>query len=394
MFITEKIDNFNNLLNDYIKDLPTLYKTVNFFQNSLDGNLSLDGIKFYLKNYTGLSENQYNTLLGYFEEILSFMPKDNTILDENKLISVVIPTYNQKKFLQEAIDSVLSQSYKNIELIIIDDASTDGTEEIVKSKYGDNNKVFYYKNSTNLGTGKTIVKGYNLINGDFFVVMGHDDFYIDMDFFKNALKLYREHENISFICGGVLISNIKYHSLEKSKVNLPFITSGKKYFENLFLNQYQLPNCSIPTIFNKKLLDKTRPGNSISLDDVELYMKALLTGNAIMLNNFVSVYRIHGNNSSFNYPISALLNSFDSRLEILHSAIDDYNIDKNVVKKVHSRLLNISIPWYLTSSKVSTEDYRLLINWLNSNASDYLSDNINYLNILYINNILQKKHSS
>ena len=49
MFITEKIDNFNNLLNDYIKDLPTLYKTVDFFQNSLDGNLSLDGIKFYLK---------------------------------------------------------------------------------------------------------------------------------------------------------------------------------------------------------------------------------------------------------------------------------------------------------------------------------------------------------
>ncbi|CDM68261.1 Hypothetical protein CM240_1097 [Clostridium bornimense] len=386
MIPTEKIDEFNNLLNNYITDMPILYRTVDFFQKSLEGNLSLDGIEFYLKNYTGLSENQYNTLLDYFKEILCFIPKDNTIIDENKLISVVIPTYNQKGFLQEAINSVLSQSYKNIELIIIDDASNDGTEEIVTSKYGDNDKVSYYKNSSNLGTGKTIVKGYNLIKGDYFVVMGHDDFYIDMDFFKNAIKLYNDHENISFICGGVLISNTKYHSIEKAKVNLPFITNGKEYFENLLLNQYQLPNCSIPTIFNKKLLDKTNPGNSISLDDVELYMKALLTGDAIMLSNFVSVYRVHGNNSSFNYPISALLNSFDSRLEILHSAINDYNIDENVVKNLHFRLLNTSIPWYFASSKVSKEDYTLLIDWLNSNALDYLNNNLNYLNHVCINN--------
>lgn len=382
---TEKIDKFNDLLNIYITDMPTLYTTVTFFQKSLNGIIPLDGIKFYLKNHTNLSTSQYNTLIDSFKEILSFIPKNNNLIDENELISILIPTYNQKELLQEAINSVLSQSYKNIEIIVIDDASHDGTEEMIKSKYSNNAKVFYYKNNSNLGTGKTIVKGYNLIKGSYFVVMGHDDFYIDTNFFRDDIKLYREYDNISFICGSVFISNTKNHSIAESKVNLPFITNGKEYFKNLLKNQYQLPNCSIPTLFNKKLLDKTNPANSLSLDDVELYMKALLTGDAIMLNNFVSIYRVHGNNSSFNYPISALLNSFDSRLEILHSAINDYNIDEASVKEVHHRLLNLSIRWYLSSSKVSEDDYNHLINWLNSNALDYLNDTKNFLDNLYIN---------
>ena len=52
---------------------------------------------------------------------------------EDCLVSVVMPVYNVEKFLREAIDSILNQTYKNIELIIVDDCSTDNSRDIIKS---------------------------------------------------------------------------------------------------------------------------------------------------------------------------------------------------------------------------------------------------------------------
>jgi glycosyltransferase involved in cell wall biosynthesis len=52
-------------------------------------------------------------------------------------VSVIIPTYNRKAWLQQAVDSVFAQTYRDFELIIIDDGSTDGTGEAIRSRYGD-----------------------------------------------------------------------------------------------------------------------------------------------------------------------------------------------------------------------------------------------------------------
>ena len=54
---------------------------------------------------------------------------------EKKLISVIIPSYNRKDLIGKAIESVMNQNYKNIEIIIIDDGSNDGTEGFIKEKY-------------------------------------------------------------------------------------------------------------------------------------------------------------------------------------------------------------------------------------------------------------------
>ena len=61
------------------------------------------------------------------------------------MISVIITTYNRKEYLKKAIESVLNQSYKDIEIIIIDDCSTDGTEEEIKSLYGNKNNILSTK---------------------------------------------------------------------------------------------------------------------------------------------------------------------------------------------------------------------------------------------------------
>lgn len=75
------------------------------------------------------------------------------------LISFVLPSYNRIEWIGEAVSSVLSQSEQDIELIIIDDGSTDGTWEMLNEWLKDNPKVRLYRNEVNLGAGPSRHKG-------------------------------------------------------------------------------------------------------------------------------------------------------------------------------------------------------------------------------------------
>ena len=90
----------------------------------------------------------------------------------SKKVSIIIPTYNGKKFIKETIDSCLSQSYKDIEIIVIDDCSSDGTLDIL-SEYGD--KINLILNKTNQGISKNVNKGVEKSAGTYFMLLGHDD---------------------------------------------------------------------------------------------------------------------------------------------------------------------------------------------------------------------------
>ncbi len=91
------------------------------------------------------------------------------------LISVIIPTYNRARIIEKSISSVLNQTYENIECIVIDDCSTDNTEEIVKSI--DDKRLIYYKLEKNGGAIVARNKGIDLSNGKFIAFQDSDDFF-------------------------------------------------------------------------------------------------------------------------------------------------------------------------------------------------------------------------
>ena len=92
---------------------------------------------------------------------------------KKNLISIIVPVYNTEKYLNKCIDSLINQTYKNIEIIIINDGSTDNSEKIIK-KYKDK-RIKYYKNS-NQGIGKTRNFGIEKSNGEFIMFVDSDDF--------------------------------------------------------------------------------------------------------------------------------------------------------------------------------------------------------------------------
>lgn len=92
---------------------------------------------------------------------------------QKDLVSIIIPVYNGEKYLREAIDSALSQTYKNIEVIVVNDGSTDNSEEIAKS-YG--SRIRYFKKE-NGGVSSALNMGLEKMRGYYFSWLSHDDLY-------------------------------------------------------------------------------------------------------------------------------------------------------------------------------------------------------------------------
>lgn len=92
-------------------------------------------------------------------------------MTERPLVSIVVPAYNHTHFLAECIDSVLSQTYPSIELIVIDDGSTDGTSEMLAG-YG---KAFHWESQANAGQSATLNRGWTMSRGELLGYLSADD---------------------------------------------------------------------------------------------------------------------------------------------------------------------------------------------------------------------------
>lgn len=101
---------------------------------------------------------------------------DAKYASNNKKVSVIVPNYNNGLFIEKCINSILSNTWENLEIIFVDDASTDNSLEIVKSKFSENPKVRIYQNHTNMGTYYSINRGIILANGHYILNVGSDDF--------------------------------------------------------------------------------------------------------------------------------------------------------------------------------------------------------------------------
>lgn len=94
---------------------------------------------------------------------------------KDELISIIMPVYNNQRFLPEAIESILNQTYVNFEFIIIDDCSTDGSWEIITSYAKKDNRIKPFRNKNNLKIVKTRNKGFKLAKGSYFAIFDSDD---------------------------------------------------------------------------------------------------------------------------------------------------------------------------------------------------------------------------
>lgn len=111
----------------------------------------------------------------------------------NPLVCVVMPAYNAAEYIKDAVLSVMAQTYKNWELLIIDDGSTDTTSEIVEKIAAEDSRISYIKNEKNMGVARTRNRGMDLCKGDYIAFLDSDDMW-HPEKLKEQIKCMEENK--------------------------------------------------------------------------------------------------------------------------------------------------------------------------------------------------------
>ena len=123
----------------------------------------------------------------------------------SSLVSVLIPTYNRADMISETLNSALSQTYSNLEVIVCDNASTDATIAIVEEFARRDSRVKLFKNETNLGPVLNWKACLDRASGQYVKVLWSDDLMLP-DFLERTLELFREDNNLAFVFTKVSVS--------------------------------------------------------------------------------------------------------------------------------------------------------------------------------------------
>lgn len=210
---------------------------------------------------------------------------------EEKLVSIIMPTYNCAKFIEETIISVLNQTYQNWELLISDDCSKDNTEEIVKKYSNNDSRIKYSKLEENVGAAMARNDAMQRANGYYMAFLDSDDLWDN-----NKLKLqieFMEKNNYNFTCTA-------YRQISEEGTFLGKIikTNNKTSYNGVLLN---CPVGNSTVIYNVSSLGKFEVPNIKKRNDDALWLKMLKKEKFIYgMDDILMSYRVRKNSISSN----------------------------------------------------------------------------------------------
>lgn len=165
----------------------------------------------------------------------------------SKLVSIIIPCFNQEKFITDAIMSAENQTYKDIEIVFIDDCSTDGSLEVVnelKKKY---TNIVVLKNETNLGVVDSRNKAIDVAKGFYILPLDGDDT-IEPTYIENAVKVFEEKPDVGFV-----YCKARKFGAVNEYWNLPKFNKESFIFANCIVNSSLFKNLILLSLVNTSL---------------------------------------------------------------------------------------------------------------------------------------------
>lgn len=248
------------------------------------------------------------------------------------LVSVILPCYNAEKYLNEAIDSILTQTYTNLEVIVIDDGSSDNTLSILKQYARQDKRVKLIENDKNLGLIETLNKGITIANGDLIARMDADDVSYSTRFQKQV-ACFKNNSTIDLVSTAREYIDLNGKHLYYSDVTA--VTSKICQFAAFFVNPLAHGTVIARAEVFKEFYYKLTP-DTIHVEDYELWTRMLNASKHLFsLNDYLYKTRINPDSVSFsNEPI-----------QIANFKKCAYNFYKNYWQEnldhdVHSILIN------------------------------------------------------
>lgn len=198
-----------------------------------------------------------------------------------KLISVVVTCYNHENYIEQCLRSIFNQTYRNIELIVLDDGSTDSSSEVIQEVLKESPFVTIFESHENIGVVRTRNKGLNLLNGDYFLFVDSDDF-LDNRYVEELYDCANNHQ-----------ADIVYCDLYNFEKDETYLKAQEFDLHNLLKSNY-ISNCSLvkKTILKGIYYDEKLSGKK--LEDYDFFL------NLIINNGAKAVYQP---NTKLNYRV-------------------------------------------------------------------------------------------
>lgn len=317
------------------------------------------------------------------------------------LVSIVIPTFNRVNLIGETLSSALSQSYENIEVIVLDNNSNDNTYEILKNKYEKIPSFKIYRNVVTLDIVRNWRKCFEYSKGEYVLILWSDDL-IDPEFISKTQNFLEENPNATFVYSLTEIFNTEMGtSKDAFKLNKSGLIEKEVFIEKSLLE----PPLSVPvspanTLFRRKDVVKNlliNIPNNFKIDfskigqgnDNLLFLLALNDYSHFgYLDEKLSYFRDHSNS------ITLSTNSFLVTLRY-HIAkayfVSNSNLDRKLIVKFNSKVFLIMILCKVMGIKTKNSFNKL---YSNNTINDYKLKYSIYFLIKYIKHSIKVKLST
>ena len=212
----------------------------------------------------------------------------------DKLVSIVLPVYNGEKYLRESIESVISQTYTNWELIIVDDCSKDKTAEIAKEYAEKDGRIQYYLNEKNLRLPRNLNKGFSLARGDYLTWTSDDNVFLS-NAIETLVKALEDDTDAEFAFSDLDI--IDEYSVKSGSQRIP-----KNYFEQI-IGTNIVGACFL---YTRKVYDTVGDyqHGKILVEDYDYWQRIFAKYKTVAVHEVLYKYRVHSSSLTGTNPES------------------------------------------------------------------------------------------
>ena len=213
----------------------------------------------------------------------------------NDLVSIIMPSYNTGKFIAESIQSVLAQTYQNFELIIVDDCSTDNTDEMVS--FFNDKRIRYLKNEKNSGAAVSRNHALSIAKGRWIAFLDSDDLWLPE---KLSTQIeYMEKNNYVF-------SYTNYEEISEIGKKTGKYVTGPKCISKIGMYNYCWPGC-LTVMYDSEKIGLIQIADIKKNNDYAMWLKISKKAKCFLLNDVLALYRRGRSGSVSNQTIKTMI---------------------------------------------------------------------------------------
>jgi glycosyltransferase involved in cell wall biosynthesis len=222
-------------------------------------------------------------------------------------VSIVVPAYNHARFLEQAIESVLRQTHPQVELIVLDDGSTDGTRRVLE-KYGER---FRWESQPNMGQAATLNKGWKMAAGDVLGYLSADD-YLHADAVRRAVETLGVHPE-------AVLAYPDFEQVDEVSRALRVIRTPEFDYGDMLLKGVCPPGPG--AFFRRRAFDRVGGWNESlrHIPDFEYWLRLGMQGKFVRIPQVLAYYRVHENAQSFSRVSEARAEEIVQAIDALFS---------------------------------------------------------------------------